>query len=111
MKTENKEIELKLYFSDIEHILAFLESQTLFQGLDGLWKQMMHCGPEYAKFEELFETFKRKYIARTEQVNNMILCLESYLSTRERIKEEMKNNLAKELKKELIGDLESETKV
>lgn len=81
---KNKQVELKLYFSDIEHVMNFIGAQHPF----GDVSEKFECLKENIlynknKVQELLNKFSSSWVATSEHVNNLILLMESYLERKE----------------------------
>lgn len=87
--SENKEIQVKLYFSDLKNVLSFLSKQRPFENLENDWVDFI-CdfttkdGPlpyreEILEPSELLTRFVEKWTGISEHVNNLILIMENYL--------------------------------
>ncbi len=86
----SQEVEVKMYFSDIEHVIKFLCNQDPLTGFVDKFKSLQY-DLKYPKYfsnkenllsvQDKLESLSKDWQVTIEHVNNMILILETYLDT------------------------------
>lgn len=86
--SENKEIQVKLYFSELKNLLNFITKQNPFDDIQMDWQKLicdlnalmdesrLHEAPD---LEQSLVSFAQKWTSVSEHVGNILMIMESYL--------------------------------
>lgn len=91
---EKKQVEVKLYFSNIDYVLDFIKSQKPLEKAHYTFESFKHIADQglseaktLEKFESKFNEFLQVWNTCSEHVNNLLLLCESYLETKKQLTE------------------------
>jgi len=82
MSEKPKQVELKLYYSDIEYVVDFIKSQDPFMKIFSDFQDLKESR-DLGEFIKAYEKFLKSWDITAQHINNILLLCESYLETKE----------------------------